>query len=164
MNRLWGLLATAAALAVVIGVELVRTPAGDDAPLQPRAATAASPMSAPTIGHAADWVAAILTRPLFSPDRRPSADAVAAADHAGLPRLSGIAIGPSGRSAIFDADGSKPIVIAEGGRIGAYTVRSIDPGQVRVVGPNGAQTLTPSFGRGSARTAQASPLRAQLPR
>jgi hypothetical protein len=166
MNRLSALLAAAAALVAVIGIELVQAPRGDSSSLQPRAATEKSPTSGLSVSHAADWVATILARPLFSPDRRPSAEAAMIADHtvSGLPRLSGIMVGPSGRSAIFAAHDSKPIVVAEGGRVGAYTIKSIDPDQVRLVGPHGAQILTPSFEQGPTRITQPVPIRAPLPR
>jgi hypothetical protein len=117
MTRLSGLLLVCTGLAGVIALEISGAPSEDVAP------------------------------PLFSPDRRPAADAasVAGSSLPGLPRLAGILVGPFGRSAIFAADGSKPIVVQEGGRVGAYTVRSIEMTQVRIVGPDGAQVLNPSF-------------------
>jgi hypothetical protein len=91
------------------------------------------------------WVATALARPLFSPDRRPATEpGQQTAAPAGLPRLAGIMVGPFGRSAIFAGD-PKPAVIQEGGRIGAYTVKSIDSAQVQVAGPDGLRTIRPSF-------------------
>jgi len=90
----------------------------------------------------------VLARPLFSPDRRPPADAVTVASGRtvpGLPRLAGILVGPFGRSAIFAINGAKPIVVQEGGRVAAYTIKSIEATQVRLLGPDGAQVLYPSF-------------------
>ena len=90
----------------------------------------------------------LLARPLFSPDRRPTADAVTVASGRtvpGLPRLAGILVGPFGRSAIFATNGAKPIVVQEGGRVAAYTIKSIEATQVRLLGPDGAQVLYPSF-------------------
>jgi hypothetical protein len=91
-------------------------------------------------------VDAILRRPLFRPDRRPPAGA-APAGPAGLPRLSGILVSSLGKSLIFDGGGAegKPTVVAEGGRIGVYTVQSIGAGQATVVGPDGPKVLQLSF-------------------
>ena len=63
----------------------------------------------------------------------------------GLPRLAGILVGPFGRSAIFATNGAKPIVVQEGGRVAAYTIKSIEATQLRLLGPDGAQVLYPSF-------------------
>jgi hypothetical protein len=89
----------------------------------------------------------ILQRPLFRPDRRPVAGA-ASSGPAALPRLSGILLSKAGKSLIFAGTGTdgKPIVVAEGGRIGLYTVQSIDAGQATVVGPEGIKVLQLSFG------------------
>ena len=73
---------------------------------------------------------------------------------AGLPRLTGIMIGPFGRSAIFASDGGKPIVVAEGGHIGRWIVRLIKVGEVQVVGPDGARSLRPSFQSSPSSVAQ----------
>ncbi len=59
--------------------------------------------------------------------------------------LGGVLVGPSGRSDIFAADGRKPLVVAVGGHIDAWTVRSIEADAVEVSGPGGAGTLHPSF-------------------
>jgi hypothetical protein len=92
-------------------------------------------------------VDAILARPLFQPNRRPPASGSAASGPASLPRLSGVLVSGGGRSVIFaaGADG-KPVVLAEGGRIGAYVVQSIGAGEAVVLGPEGPRTLRPSFG------------------
>lgn len=97
--------------------------------------------------HTNEWLASILARPLFSPDRRPPAggSVVAGAGLAGLPRLSGVMVGPFGRSAIFAPDGGKPLIVAEGGRIAAWTVQTIRANTVEVVGPDGRRTLEPTY-------------------
>jgi hypothetical protein len=127
---------------------------------QPRAAVAVAPAEAAP-DHTGDWIAAILARPVFSPDRRPAVVASATGGRLpeGLPRLSGVVVGPFGRSAIFAADDRKPLVVDEGGRIGAWTVRTIDAGTVEVSGPGGARTLHPSFA-----SSPASPAGATTPR
>jgi len=126
---------------------------------RPRAAVAAAaPQVAPD--HTSEWLAAILARPVFSPDRRPASagtSAPGARSPEGLPRLSGVLVGPFGRSAIFAADGRKPLVVGEGGHIDAWTVRTIDADEVEVSGPGGASTLRPSFASSSAVQAGAGP-------
>jgi hypothetical protein len=146
-----GLLATA--LSGIIALEL-RDPTPDTAdPPAPRlraAVAAADPTPARAPVALSKLVDKILARPLFSPDRRPPPPApggpAATATVSGLPRLAGVLVGPFGRSAIFaPASGGKPVTAAEGARLGAYTVQSIEIGQVTVQGPNGVQVLHPSF-------------------
>jgi hypothetical protein len=141
-----GLFAAGAVFAGVIQWELSSSPDPVPTPTvgsRPSGSTAASlPREADQVRT---WVATVLDRPLFSPDRRPPAQSgQEMAAPAGLPRLTGIMVGPFGRSAIFATD-PKPAVIPEGGRIGAYTVKSIDPAQVQVAGPDGLRTVRPSF-------------------
>jgi len=96
--------------------------------------------------HTEEWVATALARPLFSPGRRPAPQAVAVAAFADPPRLSGILVTPSGRSAIFaPSDGGKPLVATEGSTLGTYVVRSIEPEQVTLMGPKGSRVLHPAF-------------------
>ena len=169
MTRLAGLLAVAMGLVAVIAWEVSGTSPSDVAPT-PRqiAAHVASP--AKDVDRTQEWVATVLARPLFSPDRRPAMEATAAATTGlpGLPRLAGIMVGPFGRSAIFAGD-RKPIVVQEGARIDAYTVKAIDAAQVRLLGPDGMRVLYPTFQQsGSAAIATAVPARrlgqAALPR
>ena len=111
----------------------------------------------------AEWVATALSRPLFSPDRRPSRQPVAAVApvFADLPRLSGILITPSGRSAIFaPSGGGKPVIATEGTTLGPYVVRAIEPEQVTLVGPKGSRVVHPAFDRPAASPA---PFPAWLP-
>jgi hypothetical protein len=148
--------ALALVLAATLAVELALPGPGDDdvaaatgirpAPRLPRLDAARA--TAQVIDRSDAWVATILARPLFSRDRRPPDAKVASASDPGegLPRLTGIAVSPAGRSAIFaGAAAGKPIVVGEGGSVGGYTVRAIAPGQVQVVGPGGARTLSPVF-------------------
>jgi hypothetical protein len=148
MTHLGGALLVAAALVAVIVLEVSGSPADDVARSQTHTVPTAPPISLATADHTNDWVATVLARPLFSPDRRPAADAVTVASGRtvpGLPRLAGILVGPFGRSAIFASNGAKPIVVQEGGRVAAYTIKSIEATQVRLLGPDGAQVLYPSF-------------------
>ncbi len=101
-------------------------------------ATAPAAAAAPVL-HGDDWVETILARPLFSRDRRPAGAAATVATGergATLPRLTGIAISPQLRRAIFaGADGAKSIVVEEGGSIAGFTVQTIAPGSVHRAGP-----------------------------
>ena len=90
------------------------------------------------------WVASILRRPLFSPNRHPAA--VTTASGSGLPRLTGIIITPSDKRALFAApDGRTLISLGEGGRLGAYTMQLIEAGQITIDGPSGTRVLHPAF-------------------
>jgi len=147
MTRLSALLLAAGGLVAVIALEVSNAPHGDVAPLREQATPAASSTSRPIANHTGDWVATILARPLFSPDRRPAtvATAVDGSRLVGLPRLTGIMVGPFGRSAIFATGDAKPLVVQEGARVASYTVKSIESMQVRLLGPDGEQVLHPSF-------------------
>lgn len=140
------LLTVAGTLAAVMAWEIVNMPRSDVTSSRPYDPVVKH--EAPRV-HADDvqaWVRPILARPLFSPDRRPAARTEdVAARVTGPPRLTGILVGPFGRSAIFAGDGSKPIVLGEGGRIDAYKVRSIAAAEVQLDGPNGMERLQPAF-------------------
>jgi hypothetical protein len=144
-----GLTAIAGALAVVVAWEVGGfAPAPGPVASPHRATAVAAPEAAPP-DHTSDWVASILARPLLSADRRPPAEGAAVAagpELAGLPRLAGVLVGPFGRSAIFAPDGGKPIIVAEGSRIAAWTVHAIEANAVEIVGPDGTRTVHPTFG------------------
>ncbi|HUN38856.1 MAG TPA: hypothetical protein VMU81_01055 [Acetobacteraceae bacterium] len=116
--------------------------------------------------HTAEWVSTILARPLFSPDRRaaPLPTAITGGRDAppGLPRLTGVLVGPFGRTAIFATGGGKPLVVTEGGKVDAWTVQSISIGTVRIRGPDGAKTLQPSFESSPASTTGSAPAGQQI--
>jgi hypothetical protein len=152
MTRLSTLLLAAGGLAVVVALEVSNAPHGDVAPLREQVAPAASFASRPIANHTGDWVATVLARPLFSPDRRPAnvATTVVGGSLVGLPRLAGIMVGPFGRSAIFATGDAKPMVVEEGAHIASYTVKSIESMQVRLLGPNGEQVLYPTFATAAA--------------
>jgi hypothetical protein len=147
MRRLIGLLVIGAGLVAIIAWELGKAPTADVALPHPRVLVPGTPVQASETDHTLDWVATVLARPLFSPDRRPAAETatVGGSSVPGLPRLTGILVGPFGRQAIFATNGRKPIVVEEGARIDAYTVKSIDVAQVRLLGPEGVRVLNPSF-------------------
>ena len=95
----------------------------------------------------------LLGRPLFSQTRRPGTEAGPTARTVvatPLPRMTAILIDGTRRSVIFAVPGPqqgnvRPVTVAEGGRVGAFTVESIAPQQVVVLGPEGRQTVRTSF-------------------
>ncbi len=91
-----------------------------------------------------------MARPLFRADRRPLAAAAAAAVDDTLPRLSAIIVTAAGRSALFAGDAGTPMVVAVGGKIGAYHVRTITPDSVSLLGPHGAVKVHPQYAPGGA--------------
>ncbi len=146
MTRLAALWLIAVGLMAVVAWEIADAPSAEVAPTRQRAAASASAAPAPDADLKLKWVATALTRPLFSPDRRPVADsAVAGAGLSALPRLTAILVGPFGRKAIFAGDDRKPLVMQVGARISTYTIQAIDLEQVRVVGPDGVRVLYPTF-------------------
>lgn len=133
------------ALCGLIGLELSGGGATPDAaPIRPNLVVPADGRTAAAEPPERQDVrlAAILARPLFSPDRRPAASG--ARSVSGLPRLSGIVLSGSHKLAIFAGSG-KAIVAEEGARIGAYDVTAISDAGVTVVGPEGTTVLRPLF-------------------
>ncbi len=94
-----------------------------------------------------DWAETVLTRPLFTPGRKPpkTAPGQRAAASNGLPRLSGIMITAAGKRAIFAPEGGKPLVLAEGAAIDEDTISAIHPDRVIVTGPKGELVLRPAY-------------------
>ena len=91
-------------------------------------------------------VQSILASPLFDPTRHAGATGSAAQDKSSLPRLSGTMITAAGRLAIFAVnEADKPVVVPEGGQIGAFRVESIALGHVVLAGPDGRHTLQTAF-------------------
>ncbi len=89
------------------------------------------------------WADRVLSRPLFSADRRPE---TLHTDHTTVvTRLAGIIISGGSRSAIFAADGQKPEVVSEGGEIAGYRLQHISYDSVELVGSTGTLTLHPHF-------------------
>ena len=143
----------ASGLALTLGLELYG--GALDRIAAPRAATQAAPqpVTSPAATATADpgeeWVKILLTRPLFDPQRRPEpgkGDAAASQAAPGLPRLAGTVVGPEGQVAIFMAgNAAKPVVASKGTRLGAYLVRSVQPGRVTIEGPDGPRVLHPIY-------------------
>lgn len=143
----------AVALTAVLASQFLGQPMQEQRPASLPAAMSAMPATGPMTDPSPGWVAEILARPLFTPDRRPVAVAavVGGPPAPGLPRLAGVMVTPSGRRAIFAGANAtdKPLALAEGGRIGAFTVSRIEDGAVTVLGPDGARVVRPSFATGS---------------
>ncbi|HQT77823.1 MAG TPA: hypothetical protein PLD10_12285 [Rhodopila sp.] len=115
-------------------------PAHHTARIPPETEVTVDPMQASP--HAA-WVADILSRPLFSPDRRPMETA---AGVVGLSRLTGIIVDGTRRIAIFAAGpGGKPVTVEVGSRIARYDVRAISHAGVTLFGPDGRFVIHPAF-------------------
>jgi len=89
-------------------------------------------------------VGIILSRPLFTPSRRPPS---VAGGTDGLPRLAGVIIGPASRTAIFATGKSGVTVVAERARAGVYEVHTIEPDEVVVSGPEGERRLHPVYAK-----------------
>jgi hypothetical protein len=157
------LILAAAALGGTIALELGRRLPDSDrmvpatAPLPAPAAPASAPVA--EADDAGRRVAEVLARPLFSPGRRPAAQAAGTgAATAALPRMTGVIVTPAGRRAIFANGAGKAVVVMEGGRIGAYDVQSIEAGRVTLAGPDGKRVVAPAFDpKPAARTAGPAP-------
>jgi hypothetical protein len=161
MSRVAALCGVMAVLTLVVSWEIM---APDNGASYPRPLDAGSPgaslqAAAPgprkppppafDIDALAEVTASITERPLFNPSRRPpSAPAVAAvagAESDRLPRLTGVIIGPAGGRAIFAGADGKSHSAAEGDAIGAFQVRTIDPGAVTLSGSGGDRVLHPTY-------------------
>ena len=147
--------ALAAALLLLLAAEWL-LPANDAGPAHERAAIPAAAMDSGQDTVTSQWADTILARPLFNPGRRPASDASASAAGT-LPRLSAIIISGGTSSAIFDADGQKPQVVAPGGNIDGYQLEHITPNSVDLLGPGGQLTLRPKFASGAAATTANTP-------
>ncbi|MBV8576664.1 MAG: hypothetical protein JOZ58_16730 [Acetobacteraceae bacterium] len=159
-DGLAGLTAVALGLSGVIGLEILTWQAmPEEAVVRPvSVAPSASPaaQAAPSDSHD-EQLNTILARPLFSPNRRPAASG--ARSVSGLPRLAGIVVTGSRRTAIFAAPpGGKLVVADEGTRIGAYDVKGISEAGVTVVGPEGTTVLRPMFDAASPPSGKTPPL------
>ncbi len=147
-----GLIGLAILLTGTISLELTGRVADDGNMIAstPRPTPALPKLAAPSSALEEDRQAlldSILARPLFASTRRPvAAPSGPASTPTSLPRLAGILVNGSARSAIFAASGGgKPVVVQVGAKIGGYTVQSIEAGQVTLGGTGGAQVIRPTF-------------------
>ena len=152
MKRFAALAGLATSLMLILRWELTVTDAPPPLPTRPgviESRAAATPGF--TMEGLADIAGSITERPLFSPDRRPAARsepvAAASADPVrkdnGLPRLTGVIVGPTGKWAIFAGADGKSQKTAQGDSIGGFTVRTIAPGLVTLSGSDGIRVLKP---------------------
>ena len=74
---------------------------------------------------------------------------------AGLPRLSGVIIGPAHRTAIFEQPAGGPSAVEEGEQVAGYLVRMIRPDGVLVESEGRSYTIAPSPLGAGARLAPA---------
>ena len=96
--------------------------------------------------HAAEWVAQILARPLFSPSRRPAATRLLVSDRpAQPPRLSGMLSWPGGKYAIFQTKKATPSVVAEGGTLAGWSVQTITAEGVTISDGETRLVIHPTF-------------------
>ncbi len=153
MRRLtWPILGlVATALAGVIVSEIRSTAidgqSGMPAPNRQPLALALAPPSNGRV-DSSQKVEILLARPLFRPNRRPPAGTANPADSSlkSLPRLTGVVVSPVGKFALFaNIDGGKPIVVGEGGRVGAAAIEAIEAGRVTIRGPDGLVVLHAAF-------------------
>ena len=94
----------------------------------------------PALADPASDVATALARPLLTPARKPAVAAeIPGIPEGDVPRLSGIIFSPDLRRAIFESEGGKPLSLAEGDQVGAYTVHQIEATRVILAGPSGLQ-------------------------
>jgi len=141
-------LATVLATMIVLELDHATPPAGSEGGIVPSRQTAKVAPHAAAQDHSDrtdTWLATSLARPLFSPDRRPTdvGPDAGTGPTLGLPRLTGVVIGPFGRRAIFAAsNGGRPTVLAVGKTLGDYTVEKIEPGGVTVSGPQGRHQVS----------------------
>jgi len=146
MARLIVAATACAGLAGVIAMELRADVGGGEPDFPPaRAASgiALAPAALPVVADAV--VQDVLARPLFTPNRQPSARSSAKAQGASdafRRRLTGVAIGPAIRKAVFAGEGrDKPVVVAEGEALDGWTVDSVSAGAVTVRAGNASQIV-----------------------
>lgn len=94
----------------------------------------------PSEGAVRSWESVALARPLFSPSRQAPAMARNAAPQT-LPRLAGIMISGNEKISIFGGADRSPVIVREGGWLGAFKVLAIAADSVRVSGPHGVESL-----------------------
>jgi hypothetical protein len=139
-----GLLALGAVLCAGVGLELSAWSQDSGPPLPVAPISTERPAAAVPAGPANQhigWLNEILARPLFSPDRHPVNVGMR-----GLPRLTGIVVAGSERTAIFAGPANgRPVTAQAGARVGAYEVRSVADDGVIVAGPEGISMIRPAF-------------------
>ena len=140
------LLAALACVAMggIVAAELADDLGGDEIEL-PAARVADTAPSATAAPAGLDTaVQDILARPVFTPNRQPSAarSGKAQAAEPFKRRLTGVAIGPSTREAVFAGEGrDKPAIVVEGQAIEGWTVETVAAGAVTVRAGSASQQI-----------------------
>ena len=139
----------AAALTAVVAAEALPPGRKSDVP-SPLALPSPPSAAAAAAEPLTQWAETTLARPLFSVDRRPPAKSATSplAEPQSLPRLAGIVVSSTGRSAIFAGEGDHSTVVAEGAEVGPYRVVAIHADAVDLTGPGGARTVKPAYSNG----------------
>jgi hypothetical protein len=106
----------------------------------------------PPVPDIDSMVAEILKRPLFSSSRLPYEEVVGIEEDDGeekppqlQSRLTGVAIRPEGREALFEREGGKPVAVREGGQIDGLTVKTIRTDQVTLSNVLGDEIVKPTY-------------------
>jgi hypothetical protein len=160
MRRL--LLLLCGALAVIIAAEFspgqhTAGAIGRVAAIRP-AGVSAPDAPLPEDADLAQWIAAILDRPLFATDRRPVAGNQAATAPPGVPRLAGIIMAPDLAAAIFQQPkGGKPLVARPGELVDGWAVTTIATSGVSLRKAGARMTLTLQFDDDHTTAAPAAP-------
>jgi hypothetical protein len=88
-------------------------------------------------------MATVLSRPLFSPTRRPPSQDGEHDFDLSDKRLTGIVIAREHRIAIFAVAGAKPLLLTEGETVNGWQIESITAHEIALRGPAGTRTLQP---------------------
>ncbi|MDR3535147.1 MAG: hypothetical protein P4L71_01480 [Acetobacteraceae bacterium] len=138
----------AAALSMLLGLELqqaaIRAYPTTDAALAPQSPLAVKRNDTPAglrMKALAELVRTSLARPLFVASRTPFSVTAAPQPVATMPRLTGVIVASDAHLALFAPPEGKVIVVAEGGSVGDYLIRSISVNQVVLSGPGGEHAL-----------------------
>jgi len=146
-----GLAVVCTGLVAVVATEISVGAFSAAIPSAPESRTPAR-VEMPPIQDIDSMVAEILERPLFSSSRAPYEEVAEAEEDESedepqqlQSRLTGVAIRPEGREALFERDGGKPVAVKEGGQIDGWIVKSIRTDQVLLSNPLGDEILKPAF-------------------
>src|SRR5262245_4348269 len=139
-----GLAALCVAFSAVIVAEISANAFGSAVSVEVESVEPALP-EMPMPSDIDSMVAEILERPLFASARAPYEEASVADDEGDdeegsqtlQVRLTGVAILPGVREALFEREGSKPVVVKEGGQIDGWTVKAIRADRVVIANATG---------------------------
>jgi hypothetical protein len=146
-----GLAVVCTGLVAVVATEISVGAFSAAIPSAPEVRTSAR-VEMPPIQDIDSMVSDILERPLFSSSRLPYEEVAEAEEDESedepqqlQSRLTGVAIRPEGREALFEREGGKPVAVKEGGQIDGWIVKSIRTDQVLLSNPLGDEILRPTY-------------------